>query len=103
MHLTIRKYSGVTNRDEAIRRVEEGLLPDLRRKEGFVAYYGVEFDDGDLGSVSVFESQETSDRATSETVDWVTSNLGEMLPNAPDITKGTVILTADSKAISKTA
>lgn len=103
MFLTIRKYSGVTSRDEVIKRVEEGLVPQLKDFPGFVNYYAIEFDDGDLGGVNVFESKEASEKATEKAVGWVKENLAEFLPNEPQIIRGEVLMQTAAKVIAKTA
>ena len=64
MFLSIRKYPGATSRDEVVKRVEEGLLPQLKDYSGFIAYYAVDFEDGDLGGVSIYSTKQNADDAT---------------------------------------
>lgn len=103
MFLSIRKYSGATDRDEVIKRVEEGLKPKFEKFPGFIAYYGVEFEDGDLGGVSVFETKENAENAMPDVLDWVKENIAEFLPNEPSVYRGEVIINAGAKSIGKTA
>lgn len=103
MYLSIRKFSGATDRDEVVRRVEEGLVPQIREFPGFVAYYAVEFDDGDLGSVGVFDTKENADSATEKGVGWVMENLAEFMPNSPTIHNGEVLIHEAAKSLGKTA
>lgn len=103
MFVTIRKYSGVTSRDEVISRVEEGLVPQIKEFAGFVAYYAIEFEDGDLGSVSIFKNREDADRATEAALGWVRENLGDLLPNEPQVLRGDVLISTEAKVISRSA
>ncbi len=103
MFLSIRKYSGATSRDEVIKRIEEGLVPQLKEFPGFITYYAVEFENGDLGGVSVYETKEHSDNATEKAMSWVKDNLAELLPNEPKITRGEVLIHAANKGIGTTA
>lgn len=55
MWATVRRYEGVTNPDEAGKRVREGFVPLMSDHRGFVAYYWVDAGDGVMFSTSVFE------------------------------------------------
>ena len=57
MWATVRRYEGVTNPDEAGKRVREGFVPLISEHQGFVAYYWVDAGDGVMFSTSVFEDQ----------------------------------------------
>lgn len=103
MFITMRKYSGTTSRDEAVRRVEEGLVPLLSECAGFVTYYAAEFENGDIGGISIFETKEDSDNAAEKTRNWVQENLAEIMPNAPEVTRGEVLIHATPKGIGQTA
>lgn len=103
MFLTIRKYSGATDKDEVIKRVEQGLKPKFEKFQGFVAYYGVEFEDGGLGGVSVFDTKENAERAMPEVIDWVKENIAEFLPDEPAVHRGEVRIHAGAKSLGKTA
>lgn len=103
MFLSIRKYSGATSRDEAIKRVEEGLVPQIKESPGFIAYYAVDFEDGDLGSVGVYETKQNADNATEKAMIWLKTNLADLLPNEPTVFRGEVLIHAATKSIGKTA
>jgi hypothetical protein len=103
MFLTIRKYSGATSVDEAISRVEEGLVPYLRSTSGFVAYYAIKYEDGDIGSVSVYDTQDNAEASGAGAVDWVRTNLGDLLPNEPKVFRGEVVVYESAKAVSTAA
>lgn len=103
MFLTMRKYAGTTDRDEVIKRVDEQLKPKLKEMPGFVAYYGVEFDDGGLGGVSVFDTKENAERAMPNVISWVKENIAEFLPDEPAVYRGEVRIHAGAKSMGKTA
>ena len=92
MFLSIRKYSGATSKDEVVKAVEEGLLPQLKETAGFLAYYAVEFDDGDLGGISVYSTREMAHKAVDTATSWVRENLAELLPNEPQVYRGEVLV-----------
>jgi hypothetical protein len=54
---TVRHYEGVTNPDEAAKRVREGFVPLISEHQGFVAYYWMDAGDGVMFSTSFFEDQ----------------------------------------------
>ena len=103
MFLTIRKYDGVISADEAVERVEKGLAPFLRTTEGFVAYYAIKYEDGDIGSVTVYDSQENAEASGSSAVEWIRSNLSDLLPNDPTIFRGEVVVHESAKAAATAA
>lgn len=98
MFLTIRKYSGATSVDEAIKRVEEGLAPHLSTTPGFVAYYAIKYEDGDIGSVTVYDSKENAEASAVDAIKWVKTNLSDVLPNDPTIFRGEVVVHTSAKA-----
>lgn len=103
MYLTIRKYSGVTSVDEAVGRVEVGLLPYLRTTAGFVAYYAVKYEDGDIGSVTVYDTQANAEASGAGAMDWVRLNMHDLLPNEPTVYRGEVALHEFAKAAATSA
>lgn len=98
MFLTIRKYAGATSIDEAVKRVEEGLAPHLSTTPGFVAYYAIKYEDGDIGSVTVYDSKENAEASAPSAIEWVTTNLSDILPNEPTIFRGEVVVHRSAKA-----
>ena len=102
MHVSIRKFSGATDRDEVLKRVEEGLVPQIKNYPGFVAYYAIEFEDGDLGSVSVYESKELANSGWEKSIAWLQENLAELLPNEPTVYQGEALFHT-VKGLGKTA
>src|SRR5579884_3352 len=94
MHATIRRYEGVdTSRvDEIVGKVNETLVPQLRKLPGFSGYYLIEGSNGVLSSLGLFETSEQADQSTMLVSKWITDEkLDSALPNAPKITSGTVV------------
>ena len=94
MYVTVRRYEGVTNPDEAGRRVAEGFVPLISGMRGFVAYYWFDAGDGVMCSTSVFEDRSHEEASNANAASWVRENLSEVLPNPPTITAGHVVATA---------
>ena len=91
MYATIRRYDGVTNPSEAIRRVNEGFIPIISEIPGFAAYYWVDAGGGVMISVSVFQDRASAEESNSRASDYVRENLVSVLPNRPQITAGEVV------------
>jgi hypothetical protein len=91
MYAAVRRYEGVTDRDEAARRVNDGFIPLLREIDGFVAYYWVDAGDGVMVSTSVFESRAGAEASIERAKAFVRDQLAELLPNPPQVTAGEVV------------
>ena len=62
MWATVRRYEGVTDPEEAGRRVADGFVPLISGMEGFVAYYWFDEGDGVMCSASIFEERSHEER-----------------------------------------
>src|SRR6188472_1241557 len=94
MHATIRRYDGIdsTRTDEVVGKVNESLVPQLRKLPGFAGYYLIEAGDGVLSSLGLFHTAAQADDSTEVVAKWITSeNFGTALPNAPKITSSKVV------------
>jgi hypothetical protein len=94
MHATIRRYDGVDqNRTvELTGKVNETLVPKLRKLQGFKGYYLIEAGDGIMSSLGLFETPEQADESTKVAASWVRDeNLQTAFPNPPKITSGKVV------------
>lgn len=94
MHATIRRYEGVdTSRtDEVVGKVNETLVPELRKLPGFAGYYLVEAGNGVMSSLGIFETSDQADASTRLVSKWIDDeHFGSVLPNAPKITSGKVV------------
>ena len=100
MHATIRRYEGVdmTRTNEVTAKVNETLVPQLRKLPGFAGYYLVEAGNGVLSSFGLFETSEQAEESSKLVKNWISDeNFGRALPNAPKITSGKVL--AHSKGV----
>jgi hypothetical protein len=94
MHATIRRYEGVdtARTNELTGKVNETLVPQLRKLPGFAGYYLIEAGNGVLSSLGLFETPEQADESTKVVAQWIRDeNFDSAMPNAPKITSGKVV------------
>ena len=94
MYATIRRYDGVDqNRtSELTGKVNETLVPQLRKLPGFKGYYLIEAGNGVFSSLGLFETAEQSEESTKVAATWIRDEkFDTVLPNAPKITSGKVV------------
>ena len=93
MYASVRRYGiDPASLDELKGRVEEGFVPIVSGVPGFVAYYVVSSGDGEVVSINIFENKAGADESTRRAADWVGENLASLLPNAPEVAAGEVIV-----------
>ena len=90
MYLTMRKYEGVANPEEASKRIRQGFVPLISGMPGFVDYVWADLGGGSLLSISIFEDQAHAKESNRLAAGWVELNLSSVLPTACQIEKGTV-------------
>src|ERR1043166_8906220 len=94
MYATIRRYEGVDSArtNEVVGKVNETLVPQLRKLPGFTGYYLIEAGNGVLSSLGLFETSEQGDESTKVVSKWITDeNFSSAIQNAPKITSGKVV------------
>ena len=94
MHATIRRYEGVdtARTNELTGKVNEKLVPELRKLPGFAGYYLIEAGNGVMSSLGLFETAEQADESTKVVAQWIRDeNFDGAIPNAPKITSGKVV------------
>jgi hypothetical protein len=94
MHATIRSYEGVDqNRaTELTAKVNETLVPQMKKLPGFKGYYLVEAGNGVFSSLGLFETREQGEESTKTVTQWIADEkFDTLLPNAPKITRGNVV------------
>ena len=104
MFATIRRYEGVdvARISEVTSKVNETLVPQLRKLPGFSGYYLIEAGNGVLSSLGLFETSEQADESTKLVAKWITDeDFASAIPNAPKITSGRVV--AHSNGIAAVA
>ena len=103
MHATIRRYEGVdtTRTNEVASKVEQTLVPQLRKLPGFAGYYLIEADNGVLSSLGLFQTADQGDESTKVVSKWMTDeNFNTAMPNAPKITSGKVVAHSNGVAVA---
>jgi hypothetical protein len=102
MHATIRRYEGVdmARTNEVTGKVNETLVPELRKLPGFAGYYLIEAGNGVLSSLNLFETADQADESTKIVAKWITDeNFTSAIPNAPKITTGKVVAHSNGVAL----
>ncbi len=103
MYATIRRYDGVDqNRTtELTDKVNETLVPQLRKLPGFKGYYLIEAGNGIFSSLGLFETPEQSEESTKVVATWIRDEkLDTMIPNQPVITSGKVIAQSNGVVVA---
>jgi hypothetical protein len=103
MHATIRRYEGVdTSRtNEVTNKIEQTLVPKLRRLPGFAGYYLIEAGNGVLSSLGLFQTPEQGEESTKVVTQWITDeNFKTAIPNAPKITSGKVVVHSNGVSVA---
>ncbi|MDX6435440.1 MAG: hypothetical protein QOK34_274 [Gaiellaceae bacterium] len=94
MHAILRKYEGVESSRsvELAKNADEKLIPKLKELPGFSGYYLIEAGNGDMTSISLFDTSEQADKSSRIASTWVRDEkLETALPNPPKITFGEVV------------
>lgn len=94
MHATIRRYEGVdaTRTNEVVGKVNETLVPQLRKLPGFAGFYLVEAGNGVLSSMGLFETSDQADESGLLVSRWIDDeHFTTVIPTAPKITSGKVV------------
>jgi hypothetical protein len=94
MHATIRRYEGVdtARTTELTGKVNEKLVPELRKLPGFSGYYLIEAGNGIMSSIGLFETAMQADESTTFVAKWLRDeHLDTVVPNAPKITSGKLV------------
>ena len=103
MHATIRRYEGVdtTRTNEVAGKVNETLVPQLRKLPGFAGYYLIEADNGVLSSLGLFQTADQGNESTKIVSKWITDeNFSSAIPNTPKITSGKVVAQSNGVAVA---
>jgi hypothetical protein len=93
VHITIRRYADRGGLIGAlVAPVRDGLLPLLRRAPGFRGYWAFASEDGHAVSVGLFDDRESSTRADERMRGRLASELGDLLPDPPEVAAGEVVV-----------
>ena len=103
MHATIRRYEGVdvSRTSEVAGKVNDTLVPELRKLPGFVGYYLIEAGDGVLSSLGLFETSDQAEASTSLVKKWIADeHFSTVIPSDPKITSGKVVARSNGVTVS---
>ena len=95
MFATVRRYEGidVSHKVELTKKVNETLAPRLSEMPGFGGYFLIDTGNGVMSSIGLFDTRAQADESTRVASEWVRDEkLEKVLPNAPKITDGEVIV-----------
>ena len=102
MFATIRRYDVIdqTRIDELVKKTDETFLPSLIELPGFSSFSLLEAGNGVMSSISYFDTSEHADESTRLASNWVREqNLEKVLPVAPKITSGEVVVHKTSELV----
>ncbi len=92
MYAAIRRYNTDPDSvDEVARRVNEEFVDIISDMPGFVAYFALNAGQGEFGTVSVFEDQQSAEESNRRAEEWVNENASDLLPTPPDFAAGEVV------------
>jgi heme-degrading monooxygenase HmoA len=78
MHTRLATYRYQGDARQLAKEAEDGMLPIFRDQPGFRAYSLAE-SDGEILSLSVWDTREQIDAANSAAASWIRENLGDSL------------------------
>ena len=103
MYATIRRYEGVDSArtNEVVGKVNETLVPQLRKLPGFAGYYLIEAGNGVLSSLGLFETSDQAEESGKLASKWINDeHFSTVIPSAPKITNGTVVARSNGGTVS---
>ncbi len=93
MYAVIRRYEIAPDvADEVTRHVRVGFLPLVSQEPGFVGYYWLKIAEDTYVSVGVFTDRAGAERSTAEAAAYLSQHLAPLLPRAPEIWQGEVLV-----------
>jgi hypothetical protein len=102
MFATIRRYEATdkSRTSELVKKADEVLVPKLRELPGFGGYSLIDAGDGVMSSIGFYDTSEQADEASRVAATWVRDEkFDSVLPNAPKITTGEVVLHKTSELV----
>ena len=102
MFATVRRYEGIdsSNIDELTKKVNETLAPKLSQLPGFSSYFLIDTGNGVMSSIGLFDTSTQANESTRVASEWVRDEkLEKILPNAPKVTDGEVIVHKTNGAV----
>lgn len=87
----IRRYPSTENIDQLQQTLNNGYLPLISQRPGFVQYLVVRGEQDTLVSITVFDNQENQQAAADAEADWIAQNLANLLESPTETIDGDVI------------
>ena len=78
--------------EEFVKRVKTGALPEMKKMDGFKAYYLVMGGDDTVIAVSLFSNKAVAESSTQKLMPWIKENLGPLLASPTEPIEGTVVI-----------
>jgi hypothetical protein len=103
MFATIRRYDAIDQErtNELVKKADETLVPSLKELPGFNGYFLIEAGNGVMSSIGFYDTAEHADESTRVASNWVREQkLDTVLPNAPKITTGEVVVQKTRELVS---
>jgi heme-degrading monooxygenase HmoA len=92
MFMNIRRYRvGAGQRDEVVRRVDEGWADHLRNEPGFLSYHVIAAGDDELVSATACLDEQALARVVQKSAEWVGIHLTELEVVLEDQRQGQVV------------
>ena len=92
MFMSIRRYRiGPGQRNEVVRRVDEGWTDQLRKEPGFLSYHVVATGPNELVSMTACLDEETLERVIQKSGEWVGTHLTGVEVSLEDSRLGKVV------------
>ena len=87
--------------NEVVGKVNETLVPQLRKLPGLAGYYLIEAESGVLSSLGLFETAEQAEESGKLASKWINDeHFGTVIPSAPKITNGKVVAGGNGALVS---
>lgn len=95
MHAVVRKWKADPSKlDEAVRKIEEGFVPQARQVEGFSAYYTVRAENDEVFTISICQDREGIDETTRLSRAFVEREMKGIVRGPPEVLAGEVLIEA---------
>jgi hypothetical protein len=92
MFMNIRRYRiGPGQRDEVVRRVDEGWVDQLRKEQGLVSYHLLASGPDELVSVTACLNEQELARVVQKSAEWVGVHLLGLEVTLEDLRQGMVV------------
>ena len=99
MYASLRQWRLDGDRFDEVRgKAQETVVPEMRRMEGFVAYYLVRLAEDRGFSVTIFQDREGADEANRVVAGLIRRELPDAFAEPPQIAVGEIVVDATAEA-----